>query len=359
MHPRIGRDTLYGPLGRGGLNLLDIKARNEAIDLIWARDYLALGPGRQRWAYVADVLLARAVMATDSAVDERARINTFLQTWDVSVRASSTLSEHLRRMIKCARKYRVTVESLNPAAALKRELPLWYHIGRGEERYCVNTVSGRCLRENHNVRTVLDGERVARRLTRTGDGGQHTTRGTCRCADCTRDRIDTGCTNPHRCAVAARTLMDRLLPRWRQECSYRADGLTLTLRRRRENIRMNEEHGRVLFDPSISDERLQSIFQVFGPKDTDVNGVLPVRRPAVGRVVEEEGAEVFTDGSAAQNGTGAAKSGSGVWFGHGDGRNLAAAVPGSEHSNQRGELFAVVLAAATTAPFAPLHIVTD
>ncbi|KAI0708428.1 ribonuclease H-like protein [Earliella scabrosa] len=59
------------------------------------------------------------------------------------------------------------------------------------------------------------------------------------------------------------------------------------------------------------------------------------------------------------NGTSAARSGSGVWFGPGDRRNIAAAVPGTEHSNQRGEIYAVVLAAAKSTPFAPLHIVTD
>ncbi|KAI0744459.1 hypothetical protein C8Q76DRAFT_604336 [Earliella scabrosa] len=38
---------------------------------------------------------------------------------------------------------------------------------------------------------------------------------------------------------------------------------------------------------------------------------------------------------------------------------MAAVVPGEDHSNQRGELYAVVLAAAKAVPFAPLHIVTD
>ena len=37
-HPRIAMDYMYKPLNEGGLNLLDIKARNKAIKLIWLRD---------------------------------------------------------------------------------------------------------------------------------------------------------------------------------------------------------------------------------------------------------------------------------------------------------------------------------
>ncbi|KAI1789414.1 hypothetical protein LXA43DRAFT_892851, partial [Ganoderma leucocontextum] len=45
-HPRIGRDTLFKPLGEGGLGLIDIEARNEALDLVWLREYLDISPSR-------------------------------------------------------------------------------------------------------------------------------------------------------------------------------------------------------------------------------------------------------------------------------------------------------------------------
>lgn len=56
-HPRITMDYMYKPLNEGGLNLLDIKACNEAIKLIWLRDYLNLSPTRQTWATVTDLLI--------------------------------------------------------------------------------------------------------------------------------------------------------------------------------------------------------------------------------------------------------------------------------------------------------------
>ncbi|EIW57570.1 uncharacterized protein TRAVEDRAFT_98723, partial [Trametes versicolor FP-101664 SS1] len=41
-HPRVAREALYQRHSSGGLNLLDIKARNEAIDLMWLKSYLNL-----------------------------------------------------------------------------------------------------------------------------------------------------------------------------------------------------------------------------------------------------------------------------------------------------------------------------
>ncbi|TFK91865.1 hypothetical protein K466DRAFT_470591, partial [Polyporus arcularius HHB13444] len=45
-HPRVGRDTLYKQTSHGGLNLLDVVARNEAIDAVWLKEYLMSGDGR-------------------------------------------------------------------------------------------------------------------------------------------------------------------------------------------------------------------------------------------------------------------------------------------------------------------------
>jgi hypothetical protein len=42
--PRIAPETLYLPLDKGGLKLLDIRARNEAIGIIWLKDYLNMPP---------------------------------------------------------------------------------------------------------------------------------------------------------------------------------------------------------------------------------------------------------------------------------------------------------------------------
>ena len=42
--PRIALELLQKPIDEGGLNLLDIKARNEAIEIVWLKAYLNFSP---------------------------------------------------------------------------------------------------------------------------------------------------------------------------------------------------------------------------------------------------------------------------------------------------------------------------
>ncbi|KAI1783863.1 hypothetical protein LXA43DRAFT_902741, partial [Ganoderma leucocontextum] len=126
-HPMINKETLYKPRSEGGLNLLDLKARNAAIDLIWLRDYMTQGPMRPTWAYVADILLARAVTASSRNVDVDTRVNNFLQTWTVSTRKSAGLPQDLAQMVKTANKYDARLASGKPAKDLRNSLPIWYH----------------------------------------------------------------------------------------------------------------------------------------------------------------------------------------------------------------------------------------
>ena len=56
-HPRISMEYLHWPLDKGGLNILNIRAQNDTIELVWLRDYLNLTPSRQPWAIVSDILI--------------------------------------------------------------------------------------------------------------------------------------------------------------------------------------------------------------------------------------------------------------------------------------------------------------
>jgi len=59
--PRIAMATLRSPILEGGLNILDVKSRNEAIKIIWLKVYLNFSPSCQKWATVTDhIILAVA-----------------------------------------------------------------------------------------------------------------------------------------------------------------------------------------------------------------------------------------------------------------------------------------------------------
>ncbi len=358
--PMISKDTLHRAVKEGGLNLLDIEARNDAIDLMWLRAYLNLSPGRPTWAYIADVLISRAVAASAYSVEEDAKVNMFLQSWKVSTTQRGGLSEDLRRMLRVAEKYGVRVDAPNPALALRRAMPVWYHIGKAEGRSVANTKASRCLRENHRVTTVSDAVRVADRLPRrTGQAGVHRQNAACKCVACDEDRRLRGCDNPHRCAVAAQKLSQNLDPIWQDLPDENSDGLTLTNARLRKNAEAGRDGGRIEFNPTITNDGATSdIFRVFVDKSLEHRRV-PARRPPRPFQLAGEAMEVYTDGSCDMNGCSNASAGSGVWFGKDDARNMALRVPGALQTNQTAEVYAVAAAAAIVAPFAPLHIVSD
>ncbi|KAI1781839.1 hypothetical protein LXA43DRAFT_842313, partial [Ganoderma leucocontextum] len=154
-------------------------------------------------------------------------------------------------MIKTAKKYDVVLESRKPAKALKDALPIWYHLGLRDVRSPANTISGKCMRENHGVMSVLDCVKLASRARQPGN---HRNSATCQCGECVNDRSVYGCSNPARCAEMAVKMIDKLEPKWNPEGEGNADNLTLTRSRKRANERAREAGGRITFDPSITDD---------------------------------------------------------------------------------------------------------
>ncbi|EJF60677.1 hypothetical protein DICSQDRAFT_147680 [Dichomitus squalens LYAD-421 SS1] len=56
--PPIAKEYPRLPIDDGGLNIIDISARNEAIDVMWLKMYLNFASDRPQWAYIADDILA-------------------------------------------------------------------------------------------------------------------------------------------------------------------------------------------------------------------------------------------------------------------------------------------------------------
>ena len=81
--PCIALQHLYQKTEEGGLNLLDITFRNEAIEIIWLKSYLNISLTRPKWAKITDTLIdAVAPQGSNAPI----RINMFLQIWKVNTR---------------------------------------------------------------------------------------------------------------------------------------------------------------------------------------------------------------------------------------------------------------------------------
>ncbi len=356
-HPPIALTTLYDPVSRGGLALLDLEARNVAINIMWMKDYLNLSGTRPRWTAVADVILARAVTADFRSLDKEVRINMFLQSWKVNTASSSTIPPYLLSMLKAANKFNVRFDALDPSDELKDALPFWRHFALSDESRVIVSKSVRCLVAAHRIRDVGQACKAAARMYSIGETRAHRPAASCLCPDCVKDRVE-GCDNPHRCSMAARKILEMMYPRWAIGPRRPEDGLSLTVNRKSMNVIRSECDGRVLFDPSIQARLpLANHFRVFSTAEEREGAI--VSRPPRGASLLEEEVEVYTDGSCDGNGSVVAAAAAGVWFGPNDSRNVASLVPGLVQSNQTAELFAVGLAVNVVPPFAPLHVVTD
>ncbi|KAI0051952.1 hypothetical protein FA95DRAFT_1463766, partial [Auriscalpium vulgare] len=117
---------LYRPRAEGGIALLDIHARNDAIELMWLKRYLDLSDSRPTWAYATDVLIRKTLPDVHSI----ARLNTFLQRWSPPLRGrkgSTRLPIYLSRMLTVAKTHHTDFTALKLTGSLKRQLPAWFH----------------------------------------------------------------------------------------------------------------------------------------------------------------------------------------------------------------------------------------
>ena len=352
--PRVSMEVMCRPTAEGGLNLLDIRARNDAIDAVWLRDYLAPPEGRPRWALAVDAIFARRTTASYSGAEDAAKINTFIQKWSASERVLKRTSPGLARMLRTARKHNLHLRPLNLTEEARAEAPIWYHVGDTGNRSIANTLSAKCLRNNHAVVSVGDCAKVAARLR----WRNHESNGKCDCYGCDRDRSANNCPNPHRCVATAEKLLSRLAQLWRPGAPRNTDALSLTprrLRARTEHV-LDEE---LTLDPSITNRRsLYEDFRMFGSEVADHSVATVVRRqhdpsprpPPV---------DVYTDGSCEHNGASNARAAYGVWFGPDDQRNACGRVPGPTQSNQIAEIYAIEMAARLVDVRAPLRILSD
>jgi len=178
-------DYLQRPINEGGLNILDIKARNEAIEIIWLKSYLNFTSSRQQWAMITDhIVLAAAPTHTV----EDARDNPFLQSWSMPSRGprAKTLNDDIRRMFKTAKKYHTTMDTIRITLHLLSQLPAWYHLNA--DHHLLNNSQARCMIQKHNINKVADLLILSARLRHPCQYPTHQRIRGCRCWECAKDR---------------------------------------------------------------------------------------------------------------------------------------------------------------------------
>jgi len=124
---RIAIKHLQQPKEKGGLGLLNIQIRNEAIDLMWLKAYLNFSLNHQPWAAITDLLID-AIAPKETT--KMARENSFLQCWNAPSTGPNLakLNDDIKKMLKTARKHshNTNLAAVKVSMCLCRELPAWY-----------------------------------------------------------------------------------------------------------------------------------------------------------------------------------------------------------------------------------------
>jgi ribonuclease HI/exonuclease III len=354
--PRIALETLYQPIAQGGINLLDIRARNEAIEITWLKEYLNFSPSRPAWAKITDLVINATAPPSTSRL---ARINAFLQSWDPPTKGPrlALLDKDTIRMLKAARKHHTHLAAIRLTPLLRAQVPAWYH--PAAERSPLTTIPAKCLLKKHQNTTVADLILTSARLREPGRLIPHVPNPQCPCTDCSNDR-NRECRNPHACAVEAQSRINLTAPKLNPlEIGDNRDNLSLTPHRKARNRDARQTNDYIQFDPSVTcKDNLAECFRIF--VNPDKISTIPARRYHTQNINHRhQEATVYTDGACNNNGKLNAQCGGGIWFGPNHERNAAIRIPGPLQSNQAGEIAAIIAAVASVPRFWPLTIISD
>ena len=305
--PTISIKKLYLGKEQGGISLLNIPARNKAIDLTWLKAYLDLSSSRPNWAFVTDAIINH--IHPDEAGPNPP--NYSLTTWSPPTRGhrANTLPPCILNLVKTAKKANLTFAPLKLSQQLKRQLPAWFHMGAPPRTYHKSRDS--CLRNTHKITKVKNLLKLCKR-TRNNDP-RHAPWNNCECPNCEDDRSK-GCRDPHKCASVAEAIIIQLAQKFNPTAPTQKDNLTLTHRRKEKNAKANIDNGdELILNPSVTTRtNLADCFRIFPHHPTPQT---PAMRPP--QEAPTAPMTIFTDGSCLHNGRHDAICGAGIWVSDG------------------------------------------
>ncbi len=345
----VGMKHVCLPVDQGGLGMVHLESRNEAIDIMWLKAYLCMGQERPLWAFLADDILANHVPKNCRPSTRALRVNPFFQKWSPKLRG---LPEELKGMLKVAKKYGVRLEGLAFSRDILKQMPLWDHEKADSRKLGRLTMPSKlrsCLIDRHEVRTVGDFVALAMAL----ESPMHRRKASCKCAKCNHLRVTVGCENPFACASRARDMLDTLPHKWNplksqpEDCEVRQRGTP----EERENDEIM-----VTFDRNVTTYGdLGQAVRIFTEAE-------PVSNEQISMELEEDGRRVIvaTDGSSIRNGERDAQAGAGIYVEECQRLNQSCRLPEEiEQTNQTGEMAALLLAASIVDTRTRVHLETD
>jgi len=218
----VNIETLYAPINIGGRGLLDIKSRNEAIDLMWLKSYLNFSEDRPLWTLVADAYMAVNLPQSEPSSNRGIKQSVFLQSWKTLTGPRS--SKTIKKLFQTAKKFAVRLEGLAFTPSITTEMPIWHHTKADPKiKSLARSKTSKCLIKNHKIMKVGEAEELANSLQNI----DHTPDPNCLCADCIKNGDTKNCEHPHNCYEQAENLI-RLLPsKWNPRLRFQLEDETI------------------------------------------------------------------------------------------------------------------------------------
>ena len=148
-------NQIIAPREQGGLNIPDIRSRLEALDIMWIKKWLSPNKNKPKWTYILDEILNNSITKAP-IIDKESRINWLKQSWHESEAKEVKLSKSIRNMLKTARKHNITLEPLKYSRKVKEAEILWHNRLMSKANYQWNKKSARCLRTEHQIKTIKE-----------------------------------------------------------------------------------------------------------------------------------------------------------------------------------------------------------
>jgi hypothetical protein len=345
----INRDMMHAQLLEGGKKILDLSARNDAIQLTWLQSYMKT-TDRPTWTYYADALFRLAAPSSGREVDEVAAVNPIVQNWRPKTAKGTTLPKELISLIRTAEKHGVKMEGIEMGENVRREAPIWFH---NEEstymRKITNRPTAKCMRNSHKVRRTGQMAELARREE------NHANSASCNCQGCSECRRE-GCRNPLACREMAGKIIDSLPPQWRPAPPQNEVDMTLSEDEVKQNDIALAKGEDVTFERILTVKETSDAIRVFTPK----NGKeYRQPEPAIRGTDQQPIRTAWTISKSKPCGEDASRTMAAVWFGQGDNRNTTFQVKGPKPSRQRGDIMAIAEALRRAPKDQPLRIISQ
>ncbi|KAF7419654.1 hypothetical protein PC9H_002246 [Pleurotus ostreatus] len=342
----VREEIIFAQPGKGEQGVLDIRSRNEAIQIMWVKEYLKL-TDRPLWACFADRILALNKRKCNGTLPTELKGNMFLQTWRPKLNGpTNRCPKDLKTMIATALKYGTRLEAIKITRDAAREMPIWAHARENAKlRMATTSNASICLRTKHRMRLVGDAEKIANHLTHP----QHRRSKRCGCPGCAEAKNIQGCTHPKECFKRARQLLDNLPAKWdprkindRVNREDEPQQGWKTFNHRSGEVDNLEDAMRIFTNGHVSDEQ--------APEGNNQEGADELRRIT----------KVATDGSCLRATTREATAGAGIFYAPGDERNMSIRVPNTfAQTNQTGEMVAILAAIKNNNPGSDIEIESD